>query len=134
VSAVRLAERQAAAHPRSVQAQLALGNAYLNAGETARADRAYRTAIRLSPRAPAPPTLHAMALGAEGRPKDALTQLRSVELLHPSYARAWLLDGLIASRMPGDRARARRAWMTFLRLQPHGAVSGNVRIWLKQLK
>jgi cytochrome c-type biogenesis protein CcmH/NrfG len=133
-SAIQLAERQATDHPRSVMAQLALGNAYLDAGMAGRADRAYRRAMQLDPGTPVAPTLHAMALGALGRSHLALAQLAQVEHRHPAYARAWLLDGVIAARTPAGHARARRAWRVFLRLQPHSSVSRNVRVWLRELR
>ena len=133
-TAIQIAQRQVAVHPRSVDAQLALGNAYLNAGKDAQADLSYQAAMRLDPRRPEAPTFRAMVLMAGGKSSEALTQLSTVERTHPDYARAWLLDGLIASKSPTELPRARRAWKRFLVLQPHSVVSQSVRTWLKQLK
>lgn len=133
-SAIQVAERSAAAHPRSVDAQITLGNAYLDAGKDGLADRSYRAAMRLAPSRPEAPTLHAMVLGVAGKTRAALRQLGLVEHAHPTYARAWLLDGLLSSKSRAGYPRARRAWSVFLRLNPRGAVPSSVRTWLKALK
>jgi len=133
-SAVQVAERNAAAHPRSVEAKLALGNVYLDAGKDAKADRSYRAAMKLAPSRPEAPTLHAMVLGADGKTSQALRQLDVVERAHSTYARAWLLDGLLSSKSRATYPRARRAWTVFLHLQPRGSLSTSVRTWLKELK
>jgi cytochrome c-type biogenesis protein CcmH/NrfG len=126
--------RVARAHPRSAVDQIALGNAYLNRGDTARADQSYVTAMRLAPNRPEAPTLHSMILAGDGSRAQALLLLRGVEHAHPTYARAWLLDGLISSRTPRGARRAIADWRTFLRLQPHSAVSTNVRRWMAGLE
>jgi cytochrome c-type biogenesis protein CcmH/NrfG len=133
-SAIQVAERNVVAHPRSVDARLALGNAYLDAGKNGPADRSYRAAMHLAPSRPEAPTLDAMALGAEGKTGRALLQLGAVERSHPTYARAWLLDGLLSSKSRSTYPRARTAWSRFLRLEPRNPLSRSVRTWLKTLK
>jgi cytochrome c-type biogenesis protein CcmH/NrfG len=133
-SVLATAQRAAAAHPRDVDAQLVLGNAYLDAGQNAQADAAYQRAIRLAPGRPEGRTLHAMMLGAGGRRGQALVLLRQVERSHPRYARAWLLDGLIASRTSQGQPRALAAWRHFLQLQPHGRLSPSVHRWMSALQ
>lgn len=129
-SQLDIALQAARAHPGSAAAQIALGNAYLNSGQTAQADRSYRRAMRLAPNQPQAATLHAMMLAGSGSRSQALALLRTVERRHPRYARAWLLSGLVLSRTPGATERAVADWRRFLRLQPHGAVSADVRKWI----
>lgn len=116
------------AHPRSADAQLELGNQWFQLGRLALADAGYQRAERLAPTRPEPPTLHAWMVGLQGQPSRALTLLSQVERTHPSYARAWLIQGLVlAQRKPG-LPHAIAAFQHFLRLQPHTTVSAEVRI------
>lgn len=124
------AEQKALAHPRSYQVLLALGNADINSGDTASALAAYRRAESLQPRRPEAPTLRAMILAADGHGTQALALLHHVERTNPSYARAYLLEGMIAARTPHGRVEAVAAWHTFLRLDPRGKVAATVRSWL----
>lgn len=127
---VRTAQRQVLAHPRSAEALVALGNAYLQAGDDRAADQTYQRAMRLAPDRPEAATLHAMVLGADGKGRDGLAQLRRVEARHPGYAKAWLIDGLLASQSSSGRERAIASWTRFLALQPHSALASTVRQWL----
>lgn len=133
-TSVLLAEAQklVASHPGSVQARIRLGNVYLDQGQPTLADQQYVQAMRLAPKRPEARTLHAMVLGSEGQTAGASRVLRVVERTHPTYARAWLLDGIMAARTPHGRARALASWRRFLALQPHTAVSATVRHWIKQ--
>lgn len=132
--AVLAAQRNASAHPRSVDAQLALGNAYFDVGQLTQADVAYQTAIGLAPARPEARTLHAMVLASDGKDARALAQLSQVERAQPRYARAWLLDGLIASKSRAGYSRAIAAWKRFLTLQPRSAVAPSVRRWMADLQ
>ena len=115
------------AHPRSADAQLDLGNQWFQFGRLALADAGYQRAARLAPGRPEPAALHAWMVGLEGKPSRALALLSQVERAHPAYARAWLIQGLVlAQRKPG-LPHAIAAWRHFLRLQPHTAVSAEVR-------
>jgi len=115
------------AHPRSADAQLELGNQWFQLGRLTMADGGYQRAERLAPLRPEPPTLHAWMVGLQGKPSRALTLLSQVERTHPAYARAWLIQGLVlAQRKPG-LPHAIAAFQHFLRLQPHTAVSAEVR-------
>lgn len=131
---LRTAQLQTRHHPTSVPAWLALGNAYLSAGNPREADRAFRTASRLAPGRPEARTLDALALAAEGRFTPALTLLSNVERSRPAYAKAWLTDGLIAARRSPGIPRAIRAWKRFLTLAPHSPVSAQVRASLRRLE
>jgi cytochrome c-type biogenesis protein CcmH/NrfG len=131
---VLAARKQTRLQPRSVSAWLALGNAYLSSGTPSAADGAFRTAGRLAPGRPEAPTLDALALAAEGKVTPALRLLTQVERAHPTYARAWLTDGLIASRRAPGVPRAIRAWKRFLALQPNSPVSAEVRSSLRTLE
>ncbi len=126
------AEREARAHPRSLVALVNLGNAYMNNGQVASADRTYQAAMKLDPSAPQPATLHAMILGYGGRPQQAHALLQQVERGHPAYSRAWLLDGMFSFR--SHRAYAIAAWQRFLALDPNGPFSARVRGWIAQAK
>jgi cytochrome c-type biogenesis protein CcmH/NrfG len=133
-SALSAALTQAQHNPRRAVAWLNLGNVYLDTGSPAAADRAFRTAIRLAPGRPDAPTLDALALAAENELTPALQVLSGVERAHPTYAQAWLTDGLIAARRAPGIPRAIRAWKRFLVLQPHGPVSAEVRASLRTLE
>ena len=121
------AQRNARAHPHDVSALLELGNAYLHSGQAAAADRSYVTALKVNPGNPLASTLHAMVVGSTGQYASALRIVRGVERAHPSFARAWLLDGLFAGRTRGGYRESIAAWRHFLRLQPHGAAANQVR-------
>jgi hypothetical protein len=90
--------------------------------------------MRLAPALPEPATLHAMVVATEGRGSQALTLLRQVERKHPDYAKAWLLDGLIASKIPKEYTRALTSWRRFLALEPKSPVSASVRRWIADLQ
>lgn len=120
------AERNARLHPRSADALIALGNAYLDGRDAVDADRSYRQAMRLDPTRPEAPTLHAMMLGYATRYADARSLLHSVERRHPAYSRAWLTDGLL-SYDARDYRQAIAAWRRFLLLNPTGRVAADVR-------
>jgi cytochrome c-type biogenesis protein CcmH/NrfG len=131
---VTAALSQTRRHPKSVQSWLALGNAYLDSGNPAAADGAFRTALRLAPSLLEAPTLDALALASAGKYTPALQLLSRVERAHPAYARAWLTDGLIAARRAPGIPRAIRAWKRFLVLQPHSQISAEVRASLSTLE
>jgi cytochrome c-type biogenesis protein CcmH/NrfG len=129
-SRIMAAQRAVAVRPRDVNAELQLAGAYLDAGDTRNADRTYQRAARLDPRRPEGPTMHAMLLGSGGHVAKGLTAIRAVERAHPWYAKAWFVDGLLASRTPGGLARAIHAWRVFLTLAPHSSVALEVRALL----
>jgi tetratricopeptide (TPR) repeat protein len=131
---LRAAERAVVLHPRSVDALINLGNAYLNAGQPALADRSYRRAIQLAPGEPQAQTLDAVAIASEGRFAQALAILRKIERDHPTYSRAWLTDGLLSSRSPSSYPRAIAAFERFLALDPHSSVSSQVRQSIQAMK
>ncbi|MGH2442957.1 MAG: tetratricopeptide repeat protein, partial [Chloroflexota bacterium] len=118
------------AHPRSAAAAIALGNAYLNTGNTPSADTSYRRAMVLAPGDPDPAALHAMILGTENQPARALALLRRTERSHPTYAKAWLLDGLFSNRGSSGYRHAIVAWKRFLALAPHNRLAPRVRSWI----
>lgn len=121
-----VAERNVRAHPRSPDALIALGNAYLDGRDAVSADRSYLQAMRLDPVRPEAPTLHAMMLGYAKRYAEALSLLRSVEQRHPTYSRAWLMDGLLSYDVR-RYAHAVVVWRRFLHLNPTGRVAADVR-------
>jgi cytochrome c-type biogenesis protein CcmH/NrfG len=121
------ARRAVLKNPQDATAQIALGNAYLNLGEAAQADVRYREAMQLEPSNALAPTMHAMVLGSRSHRVQALALLRSVELSHPRFARAWLLDGVISSHARSTYTRAIRAWKRFLALEPKSPVAATIR-------
>lgn len=125
--AVRAAERRLVANPRSATAWTALGRAQLNAGNAAEGLTALRQAIRLDSRRAEAPTLLAVAFAAEGRRRVALRYLRQAEQAQPRYARAWLWDGIVASRNRSTLPRAIASFSRFLRLEPNAPASPGVR-------
>lgn len=127
------AQRNVLSHPRSVTALVALGNAYLEDGQAASADATYRTAMKLDPNAPQPPTLHAFIIGYAGQTSQALALLHHVEQHHPSFSRAWLLDGVFSAHGPKGSPgykRAILAWQRFLALEPKSPLTTQVRSWI----
>lgn len=130
--AVRSAERLVARSPNDLAARIALGNALFQSGQIAAADASYRRAIILDPRRPEAPTLRATLLGYVGQRSDGLAILHQVERDHPGYARAWLVNGMLAAGKRGDRHEAISAWKRFLGLDPHGTVAAQVRVWIRQ--
>lgn len=121
-------------HPRSVTALIGLGNAYLDAGRSAEADTTYKKAMQVAPRRPEAATLHALVLSSSHHDADALRVLAGVERANPTYARAWLLDGLVASRLRSGYPRAIAAWQHFLTIGGNTPVSAQVRAWLSRLQ
>lgn len=132
--ALTRALQAAARNPRSETVQIAVGNAYLNLGDSSLADVRYREAMRLNPSDPRPATLHAMVVGSRANRSEALRVLGSVEQQHPTYARAWLLDGLLASHNRATYPRAIHAWQQFLKLQPRSPLVPSVRHWIAATK
>ncbi|GAC1634574.1 MAG: hypothetical protein NVS4B2_21410 [Chloroflexota bacterium] len=117
-------------HPSSVSAMVALGNAYVQNGQIDAADRTYLAALKIQPSNPDPLTLHAMMLGMAGQYPQGLLVLRDVERSHPTFARAWLLDGLFSSHTRTGSGHAVSAWKHFLALEPRGRVAAQVRGWI----
>lgn len=74
--------------------------------------------------------MYAIFQSSMGGSRKALSQLALVERLHPTYAKVWLVDGLIASRLRGQLPRAVHAWKQFLRLAPRAPVAAQVRVLL----
>jgi cytochrome c-type biogenesis protein CcmH/NrfG len=128
------AERQVRAHTKSVADLITLGNAYLENGQPTSADATYQTAMQLDPAAAQPATLHAMIVGYAGKSLQALSLLHQVEKKHPSYSRAWLLDGVFSSRDTRHLNNAIHAWKRFLALNPRSVMSTQVRSWIAGAK
>lgn len=121
-------------HPRSYQALVNLGSAYLQNGRVMEADLSYQAAMGIDPTRAAAPTFHAMLLGAVKRYPQALDLLSMVERKHPGYARAWLMDGILSSHVKDGRARALSAWLRFLLLEPRSELAPKVKHWILQLE
>lgn len=132
--AVVAAEHAVTAHPGSVDALLALGNAYMTAGDGASAQRVFGQLMRVKPADPRAPTLEALILAASNRYQRALSLLASVEARDPAYARAWLTDGLVSSRRRQTLGRAIHVFRRFLTLQPKGRIAADVRVSLARLE
>jgi cytochrome c-type biogenesis protein CcmH/NrfG len=126
-TAITRALATVAQHPRQLSSLLALGGAYMDARDATDADKTYRSAIPLAPSDPEPRVLDSVALSALGKTSEAEATLHSVEVSHPAFARAWLLDGLLSSRNAKTLPRAIAAWKHFLKLQPRGRVAVTVR-------
>lgn len=121
-------------HPRSYEALVNLGTAYLQNGRVMEADLSYQSAIGIDPSRAAAPTFHAMLLGAVKRYGQALALLNKVERDHPAYARAWLMDGILSSHTRTGKERAIAAWLRFLLLEPQSDLAPKVRHWIVQLE
>jgi cytochrome c-type biogenesis protein CcmH/NrfG len=126
-SQVQQAQARVRSHPRDPNVELALATAYINVKNNGAANAAYMRAIKLAPHRPEARTMYAMFKGSGGDTRSALTQLSLVERQHPAYAKAWLVDGLLSSRVPAGLPRAIRAWRRFLQLAPHVAIAPQVR-------
>lgn len=131
---LQAAQQEVYRHPRSYEALVNLGTAYLQNGRVMEADLSYQAAMRTDPTRAAAPTFHAMLLGAVKRYPQALGLLRKVERDHPSYARAWLMDGILASHTSTGTKRAVAAWLRFLLLDPQSDLAPKVRQWIIQLR
>lgn len=121
-------------HPRSYEALVNLGTAYLQNGRVMEADLSYQAAMRVDPTRATAPTFHAMLLGAVRRYSQSLTLLSKVERDHPGYARAWLMDGILSSRTKRGRERAVTAWLRFLLLEPNSNLAPKVRNWIVKIE
>lgn len=132
-SSLQAAQQAVYRHPRSYEALVNLGTAYLQNGRVMEADLSYQSAMGVDPTRAAAPTFHAMLLGAVKRYSQALTLLSKVERDHPAYARAWLMDGILSSRTSGRKARAVTAWLRFLLLEPKSDLAARVRNWIVKL-
>ena len=126
-SPVLTAQARVRAHPRDLSAQLDLASAYVDAGNLATANSTYLHAIALAPNRPEARTMYAMFQGSDGHVRRALAQLAGVERSHPAYSKAWLVDGLLSSRLRAGLPRAIRAWRRFLALSPRASVAPQVR-------
>ena len=117
-------------HPGDPNAELQLATAYINAKDNRSANEAYQRAIQLAPHRPDARTLYAMFQGSSGNDQQALAQLALVERDHPAYAKAWLVDGLLSSRVVSGLPRAIHSWRRFLVLSPHATIAPQVRALL----
>jgi cytochrome c-type biogenesis protein CcmH/NrfG len=124
---VLLAQAEVSSHPQDPNAELALATAYINVKDNGAANAAYVRAIKLAPHRPEARTMYAMFKGSGGDTKSAVVQLSLVEQQHPAYAKAWLVDGLLSSRVPTGLPRAIRAWRRFLELAPHVPIAAQVQ-------
>jgi Tfp pilus assembly protein PilF len=131
---LQAAEQAVYRHPRSYDALLRLGTAYLQNGRITEADLSYRAAMQVDPARADAPTFHAMLLGAIKRYGDALHLLTKVERDHRAYARAWLIDGILSSHVKNGRERAVAAWLRFLLLEPQSDLAPKVRRWIIQVR
>lgn len=117
-------------HPGDPNAELQLATAYINAKDNRAANETYERAIQLAPHRPEARTLYAMFQGSGGNDRQALSQLSLVERDNPSYAKAWLVDGLLSSRLVSGLPRAIQSWRRFLALSPHATIAPQVRALL----
>jgi cytochrome c-type biogenesis protein CcmH/NrfG len=126
-SQVLAARNMVEKHPRDPNAELQLATAYIDAKDNRAANEAYQRAIQLAPRRPEARTLYAMFQGSGGNDRQALSQLARVERDNPSYPKAWLVDGLLSSRVVSGLPRAIHSWRRFLALSPHATIARQVR-------
>lgn len=131
---LQAAQQEVYRHPRSYEALVNLGSAYLQSGRVMEADLSYQSAMRTDPTRAAAPTFHAMLLGAVKRYPQALALLSKVERTHPAYARAWLMDGILSSRTGSGKQRAIAAWLRFLLLDPQSNLAPKVHRWIVRLE
>jgi cytochrome c-type biogenesis protein CcmH/NrfG len=124
------AQGRVSAHPRDPNAELELATADVDAKDSRAANIAYLRAIQLAPHRPETRTMYAMFKGSAGDARSALAQLSLVERDHPAYAKAWLVDGLLSSRVSAGLPRAIHAWHRFLVLSPRVSIAPQVRTLL----
>jgi hypothetical protein len=88
-------------------------------------------AAALAPSRPEAATMHALVLGG-GRKnlREALRLLHGLEVAHPTYSRAWFVDGLLSSRRPQGYSRAIAAYRRFLMLEPRSPIVTEVKTLL----
>jgi cytochrome c-type biogenesis protein CcmH/NrfG len=133
--ALLAAEKSVRLHPTSAIAYVNLGNAYLSANNSSAADKAFLRAMSLAPGRPEAKTMHALIMASTStRPVRALALLRQVEIAHPGYSHAWLVDGLLSSRVRSTFPRAVDAYQHFLALEHRAAVTPQVRVLLAGLR
>ena len=128
-AAIARVERQALLEPRSAEIQYLLGRVSQVAGETQRAEQAYRKAVELNP------NLNGayVALGQlYGTSKDygrAIGELDKALAANPEQPSALMLWS-IAQHMGGDQGKAREGYEKLVKANPRFAPAANNLAWM----
>ncbi|MGH8643286.1 MAG: trypsin-like peptidase domain-containing protein [Gammaproteobacteria bacterium] len=109
------------------------GIAYFEAGDYARAQERYLTAVRQRPDYYQAYTNLGLVLHRIGEQRKAKQALIKAITLNPQYALAYLNLGIVYQQGFGDRESARRSFLRFLELDPKSPQAQEVQFWLKAI-
>ena len=109
------------------------GIAYFEAGDYARAQQHYLTAVRQRPDYYQAYTNLGLVLHKSGEQRKAKQALIKAITLNPQYALAYLNLGIVYQQGFGDKESARRSFLRFLELDPKSPQAQEVQFWLKTI-
>lgn len=130
---ISLAQKQTVSTPRDPDAWSALASAYLSNDKAARAVAPARRALDLAPDNPQVLQTYVVALSQAGQKTEALASAESYAKDHPTQGDPLLLAGQLAEEQ-GLAERAILAYEAYLRLEPKGSLSAQVKARIKELR
>lgn len=127
-------EKMLATNPQNVQALVALGNEYFDAGNHEKAVEFYQRAIRIQPSNPDVLTDMGISYRKLGKIPEAVNAFRMATEVDPQHSIALFNLGLVLRDDLKDYRGALTAWEAFLKKSGDSPHAVMVRPWVKQLQ
>jgi Flp pilus assembly protein TadD len=128
-AAIARVERQALLEPGSAEIQFLLGRVSQLAGDTTRAEQAYRKAVELNPNATGPYVALGQIYGSSKDYPRAIAELDKALAANPEQPAALMLWS-IAQHMGGDQGKAREGYEKLVKTNPRFAPAANNLAWM----
>jgi tetratricopeptide (TPR) repeat protein len=112
------------------EAHFCLGSAAFELRDFKLAATAWQSSLGLRPDSNDARYNYARALQADGRYREAATELEKLLALHPDEARGHLLLGILYAEQVPDIPRARQHYQKVLQLEPQNPQADAIRYWL----
>ena len=129
------------AYTRAIQNDPTLGRAHYNLGlllrdkrNLAQAHTEFEQALAYAPGMSDARYMLALVLIDQGQDGEAIKQLNALLEKAPQHAEAHLALGLLYKKDPSKRSLAKKELSTYLKFDPNGATSKEIRNWLKYLQ
>jgi cytochrome c-type biogenesis protein CcmH/NrfG len=121
-------------NPQDLQALIALGNAYFDTNQFAKAIEVYTQALKIDPKNADVRTDLGIMYRRQGDPDRAIAEFRQAAQDDPQHVNSRYNLGLVLLHDKGDLKGALAAWQDYLKLEPSGPRADNMRMQIEKLK
>jgi cytochrome c-type biogenesis protein CcmH/NrfG len=121
---IRQMEQETAENPDNVFAWIALGNAYFDTHQPAKAIEAYEKALRQDPEHADVWTDLGVMYRRDGQPAKALEAFDQAVQIDPKHEIARFNKGVVLLHDIGDKEKALKAWEELLKINPNAGTPG----------